>query len=334
MSEDRSEAEAPRRSAGTSSMRRKVRLIVNPYASKVTPKSVTAVRQGLAAHDVTEVTTTARDHATQLARDAADEGVDAVAVLGGDGTVNEAANGLIGSDTETALAPLPGGSTNVFVRTLGLPRKPGRAAQAVAVGLGEGSVRRIRVGTANGRVFLFHVGIGFDAAVVAQVERRADLKRKIGQAIFVYAAFATWFRHYDRTRPRLRVESDDRSGVDGYFTICLNTNPYTYLGARPFNVVPGATGEHGLTALTLTSFGVGTLLGVTGRALGKGESVARHPAVDLRRDQGRLVVNGHGPVPWQADGDYLGEVTELVLTQAPKRLLVVVPGTNDPQIGV
>jgi len=306
--------------------RRRVRLIVNPYASTVRPKSVAAVREGLADHDVSEVETTARDHATELARDAADEGVDAVAVLGGDGTVNEAANGLLAAGTDTALAPLPGGSTNVFVRTLGLPRKPGRAARAVSVALAEGSVRRIPVGTANGRVFLFHVGIGFDAAVVAQVERRAELKRKIGQAIFVYAAFATWFRHYDRTRPRFRIESDEGPGVDGYFAICLNTNPYTYLGARPFNVAPGATGEHGLTAVTLTRFGVGTLLGVTARALGKGESVARHPAVDMRRDQPRLVVTGHGPVPWQADGDYLGEVTELVLTQAPKPLLVVVPG--------
>ncbi|MDQ6798524.1 MAG: diacylglycerol kinase family lipid kinase, partial [Actinomycetota bacterium] len=179
-----------------SSTRKRVRLLVNPYASTVSRKSIAAVRLGLGAHDVSEVTTTCRDHATQLAREAADEGVDAVAVLGGDGTVNEAANGLLSSANETILAPLPGGSTNVFVRTLGLPRKPGRAAEAVAVALGEGSARHIPVGTANGRVFLFHVGIGFDAAVVAQVERRAELKRKIGQAIFVYAAFATWFRHY------------------------------------------------------------------------------------------------------------------------------------------
>ncbi len=309
--------------------RRRVRLIINPFASTVTTKSIAAVRLGLSAHDVSEVTTTARDHATELAREAADEGVDAVAVLGGDGTVNEAANGLLGADTETALAPLPGGSTNVFVRTLGLPRKPAPAARAIAIALEKGSSRHIPVGTANGRVFLFHVGIGFDAAVVAQVERRAELKRKIGQAIFVYAAFATWFRHYDRTRPRFRVAGDDGTGVDGYFAICLNTNPYTYLGLRPFNVAPGATGENGLTAVTLTRFGVGTLLGVTARALGKGESVARHPAVDIRRDQPRLVVTGHGPVPWQADGDYLGEATELVLTQGSKRLLVVVPGQTD-----
>ncbi|MEN3315126.1 MAG: hypothetical protein V7605_1360 [Acidimicrobiaceae bacterium] len=305
--------------------RRKVRLIVNPAASSVTAKSIAKVRAALVDHDVSEVTTTARDHATELAREAAGQ-VDAVVVLGGDGTVNEAANGLLGAGSDTALAPLPGGSTNVFVRTMGLPRKAGPAARVVATALEQGSVRRIPIGVANGRYFLFHVGIGFDAAVVAQVERRSELKRTIGQAIFVYAAFATWFRHYDRTRARFRLEGPDGGGVDGYFAICLNTNPYTYLGVRPFNVAPGATGEHGLTAVTLTTFGVATLLGVTARALGKGDRVARHRAVDLRRDQARVVVQGHGPVPWQADGDYLGEVDQLVLTQADERLPVVVPG--------
>ncbi|MGI9023109.1 MAG: diacylglycerol/lipid kinase family protein, partial [Acidimicrobiales bacterium] len=269
--------------------RKNIRLIVNPAASTVSAKSRQKVLDALTAHDVTVVETTDRDHATSLARSAAEEGVDGVFVLGGDGTFNEAANGLRAAGTETPMAPLPGGSTNVFARTIGLPRKPGPAAACAAAALAHGSFRRLPMGLANGRAFLFHVGIGFDAAVVAQVERRAELKRKIGQAIFVYAAFDTWFRHYDRSRPRFRVEGSDGEEVDGYFTICLNTNPYTYLGVRPLNVAPGADGEHGLTAVTLRRFNVGTLLGVTARALGKGDSVARHPAVDLRRDQPRVL---------------------------------------------
>jgi len=305
--------------------RRRVRLIVNPAASKVNARMRQAVTDALSVHDLSVVETTERDHATSLAREAADEGVDGVAVLGGDGTVNEAANGLIEAGTEVPLAPLPGGSTNVFTRTLGLPRKPGPAAAAAADALGRGSVRRLPVGLANGRTFLFHVGIGYDAAVVAQVERRAKLKRSIGQAIFVYAAFDTWFRHYDRSQPRFRVEDSDGDEVDGYFTICLNTNPYTYLGVRPFNVAPGATGERGLTAVTLRRFTVRALLGVTAKALGKGDAVEHHSAVHMRRDQPRVVVRGFGPFPWQADGDYLGETEELVLTQGPDRLIVVDP---------
>src|SRR5687768_16500911 len=92
-------------------------------------------------------------------------------------------------------------------------------------------VERVGLGSVNGRYFLFHVGMGFDAAVVEQVERRAGLKRYAGHPLFVYAAFATWFRHFDRSRPRFAVESAGRPVIDdGYLAICLNTNPYTFLG--------------------------------------------------------------------------------------------------------
>ena len=311
-----------------------MRLIVNPAASAVSTRLRTAVIRAFADHELDEAETKERNHATELAREAATEGVDAVVVLGGDGTVNEAANGLLASQSQTALAPLPGGSTNVFARTMGLPRHADDAAARVAGALAAGSFRMIPVGWANGRAFLFHVGIGFDAAVVEQVERHSTLKRKIGQTIFVYAAFATWFRHYDHSRPRFQVDLEDGSTVDdGYFAICLNTNPYTFLGPRPLNVAPGATGERGLTMVTLRRLKVGALLGVTGRALGKGDRVGRHRDIDMRRDQGRLVVRGHGPVPWQADGDYMGEAGELVLTSEPDRLRVVVPSGDGTVAG-
>ena len=306
-----------------------MRLIVNPAASAVSTRVRAAVNRALAEHDLDEVETKERNHAAELAREAAAQGCEAVVVLGGDGTVNEAANGLLAGSTGTVLAPLPGGSTNVFARTMGFPRHADDAAARVADALAAGSSRTIPVGWANGRAFLFHVGIGFDAAVVEQVERRSALKRKIGQAIFVYAAFATWFRHFDHSQPRFAVEFDDGVTVDdGYFGICLNTNPYTFLGPRPLNVAPGATGERGLTMVTLRRLKVGALLGVTGRAMGKGERVGSHRDVDMHRDQMRLVVRAHGPVPWQADGDYMGEVDELVLTSEPDRLRVVVPLGN------
>ena len=300
------------------------RLIVNPAASAVTDKKREAVRRALARHDIEEVETEERDDATQRAREAADAGVDWVVVLGGDGTANEVANGLLGTDT--ALAPLPGGSTNVFVRTLGLSHRTPAAAAQVADALARGSRRQVPVGSANGRAFLFHVGVGFDAAVVAQVEQRPGMKRKLGQAIFVYAAFATWLGHYDHKSPGFALEFEDGTVVDdGYFSILLNTNPYTYLGPRALNVAPGATGDSGLAAVTLRTLKVHSLLGVTGRALGKGDRVASHPRVDHRRDEPRITVRGHRPVPWQADGDYLGETDHLVVSQSPDRLTVVVP---------
>ncbi|MFN2609164.1 MAG: diacylglycerol kinase family protein [Acidimicrobiales bacterium] len=332
-----------------------VRLIVNPAASTVSDRVRDQVRAALASHSVTEVETKARNHARELARHAVADGVDAIAVLGGDGTVNEAANGLLdavddapgggdgegggggradgddGSPPTTALAALPGGSTNVFIRTIGLPRKPAAAAAVVAAAIHRRSVRRIPVGRANGRAFLFHAGIGYDAAVVEQVERRSSLKRTLGQAVFVYAAFDTWFRHYDHANPQFHLESTDESGasdgpgVDGSFAICLITNPYTYFGPRPLNVAPGATGDSGLAAVTVRHLGVGSLLGVFGRALGSGEGVRRHPEVDVRRDRPRLVIRGYSPLPVQVDGDFLGRVDEVVLTSEPGRLPLIVP---------
>lgn len=302
----------------------RVRLIVHPTATAVSHRSRAAVRHALAIHDVEEIETTGRDHATVLAREAATDGANAVAVMGGDGTTNEAANGLLGSDT--ALAVIPAGSTNVFARTLGLARHADDAAVQVAAAMTEGSVRRIAVGRANHRVFLFHVGVGFDAAVVQQVERRMGLKRTVGQALFAYAAFATWLRHYDHRRPRFTVEFGDGSVIsDGYFSICLLTDPYTFLGPRQLNVVPGATGEDGLSIVTLRSLQARTLLGLTGRALRGGNTVVCHPDIDVRRDESGLVIRGHGPMPWQADGDYLGQTDELVLSHEPDRLAVIFP---------
>src|SRR5206468_307853 len=172
----------------------KVLLIVNTSASAVTARARVVIRKALSAdHDVTMLETGRRGHATRLALDAAAAGTGVVVVLGGDGTLNEAANGLAGS--ETALAALPGGSTNVFARTIGVLDDPIEATGQLLAALGRGAIRRIGLGSVNGRYFLFHVGCGFDAAVVEQVERRAGLKRYAGHPLFVYAGFDTWFRH-------------------------------------------------------------------------------------------------------------------------------------------
>ena len=117
-------------------------------------------------HDVVLKETNRRGHAARLAQGAAADGMDAVVVLGGDGTLNEAANGLAGSPT--ALAVLPGGSTNVFARTIGMANDPIEATSQLLSALGAPVRWRGWVWAGlNARYFLFHAGIGFDAAVVA-----------------------------------------------------------------------------------------------------------------------------------------------------------------------
>ena len=297
----------------------RVLLLVNSSASSVTPRGKVVIQKALSAdHDVTLAETNRRNHATRLAQGAAKDGYDVVVALGGDGTLNEAANGLAG--TETALAALPGGSTNVFARTIGLPNDPIEATAALLDGMAAEKVEEIGLGRVNGRYFLFHVGIGFDAAVVEQVERRAQLKRWAGHPLFIYSAFTTWFRHYERSQPRFEA-----GGVPGYFSIVLNTNPYTYLGNRPLDLVPEATLDRGLAVVNFKALGFLPIVRAVGRALA-GSDIRRLSWLDVRTDLDRLEVVAKEPFPYQVDGDYLGEVRRLELVHEPAALRLVLPG--------
>ncbi|WP_208027160.1 diacylglycerol/lipid kinase family protein [Rhabdothermincola sediminis] len=303
----------------------RVLLIVNANASSVTARTRVVIQKALSAdHDVTTAETSRRGHATRLAQGAAADGVELVVVLGGDGTLNEAANGLAGS--RTALAALPGGSTNVFARTLGLPDDPVDATAATIDALARRSIRRVGLGSVNGRYFLFHVGMGYDAAVVAEVEKREFLKRWASHAWFAWCAIDTWLRHYDRSRPRFAVHHADGTIIDdAYFALCLNTNPYTYLGRRPFTVGTEATLDRGLVMLTFRTLALVPLLGLAASALATGEHLRRSHHTDYRTDLAEVRVTGHGPFPYQVDGDYLGETTELRFTHCPGVLDLVVP---------
>lgn len=300
-------------------------LIVNTSASSVTARGRVVIHKALAAdHEVTVAETSRRGHAARLAQGAAAGGYGAVVVLGGDGTLNEAANGLAGS--ATALAVLPGGSTNVFARTIGLANDPIEATGQLLASLGSMSIQRIGLGSVNGRYFLFHVGVGFDAAVVAQVERRGDLKRWAGHPLFVYAGFATWFRHYDRRRPGVSVEFDNGEVIhDGYLTICLKTNPYTFLGNRALNLAPQAGLDSSLSLVTFRTLKFFTVLRVIASAAGVGRPPERLRRIDHRSGLEGFVVRGHRAVPYQVDGDHLGDGMEFAFRYERAVLDLVVP---------
>jgi diacylglycerol kinase family enzyme len=245
-------------------------------------------------------------------------------VLGGDGTLNEAANGL--ARTACALAPLPGGSTNVFARTIGLPNDPIEATGGLLDALARRSIRRVGLGSVNGRYFLFHTGVGFDAAVVEQVERREGLKRYAGHPLFVFAGFDTWIRHYDRSRPRFAVHHADGTVIDdAYLTIVLNTNPYTYLGNRPLNLAPEATLDRGLASVTLRTMAFARTMRIIASALGSGSVLRRSRWVDHRTDLAALSLRAYGPVPYQIDGDHLGDTEQLDFRHEPEVLDLVLP---------
>jgi len=302
----------------------RILLIVNSFASSVTARNTVVVHRRLSRdHDVEMVETNRRGHATRFAHDAARRGVDVVVGFGGDGTLNEVATGVAGTDT--ALGTLPGGSTNVFARTIGLPNDPVAAVDLVVAGIDEGHLRPIGLGRVNGRFFCFHTGIGYDAAVVAAVEQRASLKRWLGHPLFITAALTTWLRGYDRRRPHFRLTTEHGTVDDGYFTIVLNTNPYTYLGNRPLNLSPEASFDRPLVAVTFRTMRATAILsGLAGALRGDG-GVQPSATLDAQAGLDHLVVEHDEPFPYQLDGDYLGDTTRLEFTHVPDAVRLVFP---------
>ena len=307
----------------------RVLLIVNLTASSVTARRRVEIQRILSVDHKLEVQETSRrGHAARLARAAALDGVDVVAVLAGDGTLNEAADGVAGS--LTALAPLPGGSTNVFARSIGVAYDPVEAAHRLVASLRNLKFRRIGLGSASGRRFMFHLGIGFDAAVIGQVERRSFLKRHLAHPLYVAAAVDTWFRHYDRSHPRFRVTVPD--GPDGEevvgdsaFAIVSNTSPYTYLGRIPIVASPAAGLEDPLTLTMFRALEIPLILRAAASALTTTRMITRHPKVAQREGLEALTVTGHGPFPFQVDGDYLGETERLDIRYEADALSLVMP---------
>jgi diacylglycerol kinase family enzyme len=300
-------------------------LLVNATASSVTARKRVAVRKALSAqHEVEVAETSRRGHATRLAHAAANDGFDVVAVLAGDGTLNEAADGLVGS--QTALAPLPGGSTNVYAKTLGVPHDLRAAASALLESLERRSFHRIGVGAVNSRRFLFHCGVGFDAAVIRRVERYGELKRYASHPIYVLAAFETWFRHYDHSHPRFDLVVGDDDRIEGcYFAIVSKTSPYTFLGPRPLHVAPKASIDSRLSVTAFQRFDQLTLMGGAASAMASGKFLRRRRGVEQRDDVEAVRIESTTPFPYQVDGDDLGDTEALTFGYDPDALTIVVP---------
>lgn len=298
--------------------------IVNAVASSVTRRRRVVIHKALSAdHDVTIAETGRRGHATRLAQSAARESFDLVVVLGGDGTFNEAANGLAGTDT--ALGVLPGGSTNVFARILGLPDDSVDAAGVLLDALAANNIERVGLGSVEGRYFLFHCGVGFDAAVVEQVERRGPWKRWAGHPLFMYAAAETWLRRFDRKTPPLRVLGPDGAELTtGFFTVVMNANPYTYLGNRSFELVAGLDLHDPLAAITLEKLDLRTLGPVAAAALAH-KALEGRRNLDIRTDIRSLVIEADPPIPYQVDGDHLGASKRLRFAWTPNHLALLMP---------
>jgi diacylglycerol kinase family enzyme len=303
---------------------RRMLVIVNPYATTVSDRLKNLVVYALRGRfDVRAVDTEGRDHATELCRQAAREGYDVVVAFGGDGTVNEAANGLVGSDTP--LFPLPGGRTNVYCRMLGIPTDVVDATEHLLGLAHDWHPRRVDVGRVNDRHFLFSAGVGLDASVVEQVDAHPRLKARVGEWYYTWTGIQTFNRRYLIHPPRLEAELGDER-VSGVTVIVQNAAPYTYFGNRPVHMGEGATLESGdLAGVVLQRASPIDVLTVSWRALSKRARLVRHRRVHGFSGLGHLRITSSDdrPLPLQVDGDYIGEVHAAEFQVLPRRMLVV-----------
>jgi diacylglycerol kinase family enzyme len=291
-------------------------VIVNPYATTMSDRLKHLVVYALQGrYEVAAIDTQRKGHAIELCRDAAREGFDVVVAFGGDGTVNEAANGLAGS--ATALTCLPGGSNNVFCKMLGIPHDVVDATEHLLRLADRWQPHAVDLGRVNGRWFTFAAGIGLDASVVERVDRHPHLKARFGAWYYAGAAVQTFLRRYVVNPPRLEVEvaGERLRGVSAFFQ---NGSPYTYFKTRPVNLVDGARLDSGdFAGVVLTRARPYDVPTVTFRALSGAARIAKHHGVAAFAGvRGAVVRSVDGrPVPLQVDGDHIADetVAELVL---------------------
>ncbi|MCU7724488.1 diacylglycerol kinase family protein [Actinoplanes sp. KI2] len=311
-------------------------LVVNPKATTTSERSRDVLVRALrSAVSLTVEYTKRRGHATALARAAAESGVDVVVTLGGDGTINEAVNGLMAAHAALdgisgpranalpALAVVPGGSTNVFARALGLPRDWVDGTSVILEALRDGRHRVIGLGRADDRYFTFAAGVGLDAAVVRRVEQSRLRGRKSTPALYFRSIVGQFLVGDDRKNPPLSIERPgEPAELDLGTVIVQNTAPWTYLGDRPINPNPAASFDRGLDVLALRGLAVtSTTRTLAQLATRRGDPHGKQ--VLQLHDQDEFTVVASRPQAFQLDGDYLGERQKVHFASVPEALRVI-----------
>jgi diacylglycerol kinase family enzyme len=318
--------EAPRRPT-----KKRMLIIVNPYATTVSDRLKNLVVYALQGrYEVEAVSTEAQNHATEIGMAAVDGGYDVVVAFGGDGTLNEVANGLRG--TGVPVSVLPGGSTNVVARTLGIPNDVVDATEHL-LGLADRfEPRRIDLGIANGRRFVFSCGSGLDATAAMKVDKRPRLKARAGPYFYTWVAVSAFYMQYLRNPVRMRLEVGDVGSSEGVTVLAQNSDPFTYFGRRPVRVCEGVEIDAGTLSVACLRRAAQRDMGpIVARVLYEGLRASRHRQIDHFDDVTAAAVTSLSigpdgkarPFPVQVDGDYIGTANRLELGVDPGALTVV-----------
>lgn len=265
--------------------------------------------------------TTHRGHATQLARDAASDGLDVVVVLGGDGTVSEVANGLV--HTGTALGIVPGGSANVFGRALGMSTSPIEATSELIEALRAGRRRSINLGRADDRYFTFCAGFGVDAEVIRRIERLRHAGRAATPGRYMRATVWHYLFGTDRRHARVTLHVPGQEPVRNLFNgIVANGSPWTYFGNYPVNPFPLASFDHDLDLFALRKMTVAGSVRIAQQFFEESSRHNRRHALS-KHNIATFALEADVPLAAQVDGDYIGERTSMSFESVRNALTVI-----------
>ena len=309
-------------------------LIVNPQATTTTGNTADlAIRSLAGLVDLDVEHTRYRGHARELAAAARGE---LIIVLGGDGAVNEAVNGIMARSAEQLpeqasgqaepplLAVIPGGGGNVFAQALGLPADAAAGIARIREILKEGRYRTIGLGLAGDRYFTFSAGLGMDAEVVREVERMRASGHRESPALFLRTMVRQYRSGTDRRTPALTLERDGQpSTPDLFMTAITNRSPWTYLHGRAVLPVPNPDFSSGLVVFALRKVRATTIVSAVGQMLLFRRRSPRGRHLLTVTGLETLTIRSARPIAFQVDGDYLGETEAVKFQFVPHALRVV-----------
>lgn len=318
------------RRPGRRAAKKRMLLIVNPYATTVSDRLKNLVVYALQGrYEVETVATEAQNHAIEIGRQVRDHGYDLVVAFGGDGTLNEVANGLAGTDVPVSV--LPGGSTNVVCRTLDIPNDVVDATEHLLALVDDWAPRKIDLGSVDDRRFVFSCGVGIDATVVKRVDSHPRLKSRAGHYYYSWAAISAFYRNYLVNPVRLRVEVDGKA-TEGITALAQNSDPFTYFANSPIRVCEGIAIDDGTLSLAvLQRAAQRDMPTLISRLFSERRPAARHRQIAHFDDVVAASVASISetkdaitrPFPVQVDGEYIGERTKIDLSVDPGALTVV-----------
>lgn len=311
-------------------------LIVNPNATATTPAGRDLLAYALSSRvSLTVAHTTHRGHAAELAKAARDEGMGLIIAHGGDGTVNEVVNGVLGPPTLRFMpattfgflppvAVVPGGSANVFARSLGMSPDPVEATNQLIDLLDRRKRRKIGLGHCDNRWFILNAGLGLDAQVCEAIDTNRQAGKSVTPASYVRHSIRAFFRAKGAA-PALSVELPGRDPIEGvHYVFISNSSPWTYLNKRPVHTNPGTSFDTGLGLFAMTSTNLLPSLRVARQLLATRAEPKSRKLIRID-DLPRIRIRSQRPIDFQMDGDYIGLRSTVEFTSVPNALDLIAP---------